>query len=51
MKYQVVREEYGKQTIVMQSDFEDKEQFKKIVESPQYKILRNGKDITDKYVK
>ena len=49
MKYQVIREEHGKRTIVMQCGFEDTEQFKLIVKNPQYRIVRNKKDITAKY--
>ena len=49
MKYQVVREEYGKNIILMQCDFEDVSQFKIIASNPQYKIFCNGKDITKKY--
>ena len=49
MKYQVVREEHGSTVILMQCDFEDKEQFKLIAQNPQYRILCNGKDVTKKY--
>ena len=51
MKYQIIREEYGKHVVLMQCDFEDMEQFKLIAENPQYKILLNGKDVTNKYAK
>ena len=49
MKYQVIREEYGKNISLMRCDFEDTEQFKLIAKSPQYKIFCNGKDVTKKY--
>lgn len=49
MKYQVIREEHGKKTLLMQCDFEDTEQFKLIAQYPQYRILRNKKDVTEKY--
>jgi len=50
VKYQIIRKnEYGEDKILMQCDTEDKEQFKLIAQSPQYKILLNGKDITRKY--
>jgi hypothetical protein len=48
-QYQVIRDEYGKTVALMQCDFEDIEYFKSIAQNPQNKILRNGKDITDKY--
>ena len=49
LKYQVVREEHGKRVIVMQCDFEDKEQFMLIPQNSQYRILRNRKDVTVRY--
>ena len=49
IKYQIIRNEYGKDVVLMNCDFEDKEQFKLIAQSLQYKILLNGKDVTAKY--
>ena len=49
MKYQVIREEHGKTTTLMQCDFEDKAQYRLITQNPQYKIICNGKDVTKKY--
>ena len=44
-----MREELGKQVVLFQSDFEDKEQFTAVSQNPMYKILCDGKDITKKY--
>ena len=49
MKYQVVREEYGKTITLMQCDFEDKNQFRLIAQNSQHKILCNEKDVTHMY--
>ena len=49
IRYQVVTEGSGKQVVLFQSDFEDKEQFKTIAQNLKYKILCDGKDVTKKY--
>jgi hypothetical protein len=49
MKYRVVREEHGKTKPMMSCDFEDIHHFMVIAQSPQYRILCDGKDVTSKY--
>ena len=51
MKYQVVREEHGKNITLMQCDYDDKDQFRLITQNPQYKIFCDGKDVTKNYRK
>lgn len=49
MKYQVVRNEYGKTIALMQCDFEDKNQFGLIAQNMQCRILCDRKDVTKNY--
>jgi hypothetical protein len=51
MNYQVIRVEQGSNVVLMQCDFEDKEQFKLVAQNLQYKILCDGKDVTNRYRK
>ena len=50
MKYQVERYELGKWILLMQCDFEDKEQFELIAQGAQNRILCDGVDVTEMYV-
>ena len=49
MKYQVERNERGQWITLMQCDLEDKQYFKLIAQSSQYRIMCESKDITKKY--
>ena len=49
IKYHVGRNERGQWITLMQCDFEDKQYFKLIAQSSQYRIMCDGKDVTKKY--